>query len=62
MKSPQLLALESAERFVREELETRTSSYMPNPTEAEQRDLFDAQNVLAIIQHALLAAPTKEKL
>ncbi len=54
MKSLQLSALKSAERFVLAELATREKSYLPNPTEAEQRELSDAVETKQIIQAAIV--------
>ena len=53
-KSPQLLALKSAERFVIAKLDTLKRSYLPNPIESEIAELFEAQNVLSIIQDAIV--------
>ncbi len=54
MKSLQLSALKSAERFVLAELAVREKSYLPDPTEAEQRDLSEALEVKQIIQRAIV--------
>jgi hypothetical protein len=53
-KSPQLLALKSAERFIQAELEVRRKSYLPNPTEAEAIDLDDALECYRIVQDAIV--------
>lgn len=58
MSGPQLLALKSAERFVGEELRVREKSYLPNPTEEEQFLIFAAQDVLSIIQRAIVQGET----
>ncbi len=55
MKSPQLIALKSAERFVIAELAVRENSYLPMPSAAEQRDISDAVEVKQIIQRAIVA-------
>ncbi len=55
MKSLQLSALKSAERFILTEIATREKSYLPDPTEAEQRDLSDALEVKQIIQRAIVS-------
>ncbi len=54
MKSPQLLALKSAERFILAELATKEKSYLPNPTEAEQADLTAAMEVKQIVQRSIV--------
>ena len=58
MKSPQLAALKSAERFVIAERKVREHSYLPNPTEAERRDLEDVIETLGIIQRAIVHGET----
>ncbi len=55
MKSLQLSALKSAERFVLAELAVREKSYLPDPTEAEQRDISEALEVKQIIQRAIVS-------
>ncbi len=54
MKSLQLIALKSAERFVIAELAVRENSYLPMPSAAEQRDISDAVEVKQIIQRAIV--------
>ena len=58
MKSPQLSALKSAERFVIAERKVREHSYLPNPTDAERRDLEDAIETQGIIQRAIVQGET----
>ncbi len=55
MKTTQLLALKSAERFIIAELATKEKSHLPNPTEAEQADLTAAMEVKQIVQRAIVA-------
>ncbi len=55
MKSPQLSALKSCERFILTDLAIKEKSYLPNPTEAEQADLIAAMEVKQIVQAAIVA-------
>jgi hypothetical protein len=54
------MACKSAERFIKAEWETRMRSYLPNPTEQEQRDLNDAVETLAIVQRAIVTEETTQ--
>jgi len=54
MRSLQLSALKSAERFVLAEIAVREKSYLPDPTEAEQADLSEAVKTKQIIQNAIV--------
>lgn len=58
MKSPQLTALKSAERFVLAERKVRENSYLPDPTDAERLDLEDALETQMIIQRAIVHGET----
>ena len=58
MKSPQLTALKSAERFVLAERKVRETSYLPDPTDAERLDLEYVLETQMIIQRAIVHGET----
>ena len=53
-RSPQLAALKSVERFIKDQLVTFERSFEPNPTPEEELQLQDARALMRIVSEAIV--------